>query len=150
MSGSSNVGSKLRWNPCRVLLGLRLRCLSTLHVFVRAFLHFGLHGLELLLLRVIQSSFYLGIRILVNRLHLAVPILWRKRLILPELLRLLIAAFKNRLDLGLLIGCQIQLLSQVLQLRFRVHPVTMSPLTLALLGRRRSGVVLSEGSAASQ
>lgn len=117
------------------LLRRRLRCLSTLLTLM----HACLHGLELLLLGIVQSCLDLAFRVLLNYLHLGMAVGRGERLILPELLHLLIAVFKNWLDLRLLVGSQIQLLGKVLQLRIGIHPVM--PVALPLL---RRGIILSK------
>lgn len=139
------------------LLGLRLRLAGGWRLIAAARVgsamssSFFLHGIELLLLLIVEDGFDFRFRVFANRLHLGAAIFAGERLILPERLHLLLAIREDGPDLVLLIGRQIELPSHVLQLAIRVHAATAVFHAAGLfLLRRRSAIVLGQERAGAE
>src|SRR5882762_805627 len=108
--------------------------------------HALMHLFKLLFLRVIQNCFDLALRVTLNGFGFGTLVRARYGLVLKELLHLLIPAYQNRLDLRLLVGCQVKLLRHMRGLLIRIGSLVITAssrswLTLSGLRLRCSAVL---------
>lgn len=109
--------------------------------------HVFLHGRELLFLLIRENRFNLAAGLLRYRPSLGASVVLRTGLVSAKSFELLLAIDKQRLDLALLVGRQVELARHVLQLRVGVHAAGPAPLLglLRLIRRRGRGTVLRLG-----
>src|SRR5579862_1563373 len=114
----------------------------------------GAHLVKALLLIVVQHALDLRVGALPQRLHLGHPIFARQGRVAVDRFHLFALIFQNRLEFGLLVRAQVELLAQVFNLIVNTHHGTMAhashaltlthtlTLTLSLTLRGRRGALI--------
>jgi hypothetical protein len=102
-----------------------------------------LHGGISLFLIVAENGVDLGVGLVVDAPHLGAAIVLAKGLVLGERLHFLAASNEERFDLGLLIGGEVEIVGEALELAIGVHLARAA--VGALFGRGRASVLGERG-----